>query len=334
MVFVTGATGLIGSYLLLELSKREKKIRALKRKNADLTGVKNLFSEFSDLETFEKIEWIEADLLDIPSLENSFQGIKTIFHTAGCVGFDDREKEMIHQINVEGTENLINLALSEKVPEFVFTSSIAVLDELPDKTIIDENSKFDAEKVHSEYAISKKKAEMAVWRGSQEGLNVIVVHPSVVVGSLDGKRASEKIFKLATKKKMFATKGITGYVDVRDVAFCLIELTEHKKWNDHFILTSESKSFFEIFRYLRAKENLHEPVLLSEMKLKWIKGISQFSRLFGGPYMSGSSYQALTGKAKYSNERIRNEIGIKLIPVNESLDFHFERYKKMMNSSN
>lgn len=329
MVLVTGATGLIGSFLLLELSKRGKSIRAMNRENSNLEAVRNLFLEFSNQSEFDKIEWIESDLLDIPDLEKHLSGIETVFHTAASVGFDDRHKKTIHETNVKGTENLVNLAISNQIPNFVYISSVAVLDEVPGEKIIDENSKFDQEKIHSEYAISKKKAEMNVWRGSEEGLNVLVVYPSVVIGSLDGNRASEKLFKLANKKKMFATKGLTGYVDVRDVAFSLAELTERKLWNQKFIISTGDKSFVEVFNYLRKNKNLPEIKILSDSKLKWAKAFSQISRIFGGLYMSEASFQALTGKVNYSNEKIKNEIGIEFVPIEKALDFHSSRFDKI-----
>lgn len=301
----------------------------MKRSNSSLEPIQELFREFSTLQKFNEIEWVEIDLLDIPSLSVSLQGIKTIFHTAGCVGFDDREKELIRQINVEGTENLVNLAISEKIPEFVYISSIAVLDEVLGERSIDENSKFDTEKMHSEYAISKKKGEMAVWRGSQEGLKVLVVYPSVVIGSLDGKRASEKIFQLASRKKMFATEGITGYVDVRDVAFCMAELAGKEIWNQGFIVTSEDKSYTEIFNFLRDKWGLDPVKSLSESKLKFIQKVSQISRLFGGPYMGLASYHALSGSAKYSNQKIKETISRNFISVEGALTFHAEKWRRL-----
>ncbi len=331
MVFVTGATGLIGSFLLLELSKRGKTIRAMKRENSNLEAVQNLFLEFSDLGSFQKIQWVEADLLDIPNLEKQLEGIETIYHTAASVGFDDRSKKLIHEINVTGTENLVNLAISHSISNFIYISSIAVLDETPGEKIITENSNFDAERVHSEYAISKKKGEMNVWRGSQEGLNVLVVYPSVVIGSLDGNRASERLFQLAGKKKAFATEGLTGYVDVRDVVFSMAELVEKEKWNESYILTSGEESFINVFNYLRKEKNLGEARLVSKGKLKFAKAMSQISRIFGGPYMSEASYHALTGNSIYSNAKIKKEIGIDFIPIQNALDFHSKRFEKIKN---
>src|SRR5690606_8720064 len=299
MVYVTGATGLIGSFLLLELSKRGKTIRAMKRKGSSVESVKNLFKEFSDLEKFEKIEWVETDLLDIPSLSETLKNVETIYHTAASVGFEDRFRKNIHDVNVTGTENLVNLAIVEQVKNLVYISSVAVLDKTPESRVINEESGWDSEQIHSEYAISKKKGEMTVWRSSQEGLNVLIVHPSVVIGSLDGSRASEKIFELAGRKKAYASKGLTGYVDVRDVVFCMAELVERKLFQQSFVLTSEDKSFLEVFDFLRKRWKLGKTHVLSEKKLKFVRLLSQISRVFGGRYMSNSSYRALTGKSIY-----------------------------------
>lgn len=329
MVFVTGATGLIGSFLLLELSRRGKRISAMKRPGTSVDAVRKLFAEFSEEENFEKIKWVEGDLLDVPKLPEILEGADTVYHTAASVGFDDRSSKLIHSVNVMGTENLVNEAISRKIPNFIYISSVAVLDGLPGEKIIDENSAWDPEKAHSEYAISKKKGEMAVWRGSQEGLNVLVAYPSVVIGSLDGKRASEKLFELSARNKTFASEGLTGYVDVRDVAFCLAELAGQNRWNQGFIITSEDKSFIEVFNFLRRKWNLPPAKSLSESKLKFIRTLSWFSRIFGGPYMSKASYGALTGKSGYSNKKIGEAIGLQFIPVETALEFHGKRWKKL-----
>src|SRR5690606_29326271 len=117
------------------------------------------------LNLFEKIEWVETDLLDIPSLSKTLENVETIYHTAASVGFDDRFRKNIQDVNVTGTENLVNLAIGSNVQNFVYISSVAVLDEKPESHLIAEDSGWDTERVHSEYAISKKKGEMAVWRG-------------------------------------------------------------------------------------------------------------------------------------------------------------------------
>lgn len=304
----------------------------MKRKNSSLDAVQNLFLEFSSLDKFQQIEWIEADLLDIPSLTNLIKDVETIYHTAAVVSFNNHRKQQIHEVNVTGTENLVNSAILGKVKNFIYTSSIAVLDKLPSETIISEESKWDSEKEYSEYAISKKKGEMTVWRGSQEGLDVLVIYPSVVIGSQDGKRASERLFQLAAKKKTYISEGTTGYVDVRDVAFSIAELVEQRKFNQSFILTSENKSFVEVFDFLRSKWGMTSARLLSKNKLKLIQKISQFGKWFGLNYMSKANYYALTDSVFYSNQKVKDVIGIEFFSVEEALEFHSRRYQDIIKS--
>lgn len=329
MVFVTGATGLVGGYLLLELSKRNQSIIALKRKSSNLKPVQKLFEEFASAEAFNRIRWVEGDLLDVPFLSDVLQGVTTIYHAAAYVSFDNREKKKIHQINVEGTETLVNVAIELKIPHFAFVSSVATLD-LPElATVIDENSGWNPEENHSEYAISKKKAEMAVWKASQENMKVIVVNPAIIIGSFDAKRESENIFKFSAKSTAYATSGKTGYVDVRDVSYLLAELVEKNIWNDNFVLSSENKTYFEIIQTIRKQWNLSDPKLISKSQLTWIYYLSQISKFLGGKYLSKASLDALTSQVNYDNNKIKSTLNFQFISVDESLKFHGNRWKSL-----
>lgn len=331
MVFVTGATGLVGSYLLLELSKRGESIRAMKRASSNIENVKQLFIDFSDLETFEKIEWIEADLLDVTTLPDVLNGIKTIYHTAATIGFKKSSAELLHTVNVIGTTNLVNIAIAEKIENFIFFSSIATLDPSLNETTIDEKSTWNPELTHSDYAISKQKSEMEVWRGSQEGLNVLVLYPSIIIGSFDGKRESEKIFKLASKKKAWATEGITGYVDVRDVAYCTVELVNQGKWEESYILNSDNRSYLEVFNFLRKEWGMSSAQLLSKSRLNLLRLLSGLSQFLGTPYISKANYHALTGQSIYLNEKVKTALDFEFRPVEDALQFHSERYQSIKN---
>ncbi|MFA5619140.1 MAG: NAD-dependent epimerase/dehydratase family protein [Weeksellaceae bacterium] len=330
MVLVTGATGLVGSFLLLELSKRGKQIRAIRRKETSTDAVRKLFQEFSNLEQFEEIEWVEADLLDVPSLEKALKAIETIYHTAAFVSFDARLNREIYNANVKGTRQLVNVAIPEKTPNIVYVSSIATLDIGEDESVINETSHWNPEAVHSYYARSKKSAEMEVWRAAEEsGMKVLVVKPSVIIGTIDGKRYSENIFKTASRKTAFASEGITGYVDVRDVVFSMVELVEKGNWNQSYILNAGEKSFFEVIAFVRKQWNLKNPVKVSKPMLRFLKNISLVNRIFGGTYLSKASYEALTEESHFSNQKVVDAIGVKFIPINESLAFHAKRYLKM-----
>lgn len=333
MVLVTGATGLVGSYLLLELSKRDEEIYAMKRESSSIEATKKLFEDFLNLEAFEKINWVVADLLDIPSLIDAVKGIKTIYHTAAVVGFDKKTSKILKDINVIGTENLVNVALSENVKNFIFFSSIATLDPLLHETEIHENSKWNPEINHSKYAISKYKSEMQVWRASQEGLNVLVLYPSIIIGSFDTRRESEMIFRLASKDKAWATEGVTGYVDVRDVAYCAVELACAKKWNEAYILTSEHRSYIEIFNFLRKKWGMNNARLIKKKQLNILRKLSFITQYFGTPFLNKSNYIALTNRSTYRNGKIKQALDFEFFGVEEALEFHSKRYQEFVNKN-
>lgn len=328
MVFVTGATGLVGSYLLLELSRRGETIRALKRESSAIESVEQLFRDFDLTEKFEQIEWVVADLLDVTVLSDVLKDVKTIYHAAAVVSFDKKMKNQLHEINVIGTKNLVNAAISEKIPEFVFFSSIAALDAAPNEKKINEKSNWNAELNHSPYAIAKRKSEMEVWRGSQEGLKVLVLYPGIIIGSLDGKRESERIFRWANKKKVWGPSGVTAYIDVRDVAFCTVELAKKEKWDEGFLLFSGHQSYFGIFQILRKEWKMSEPKLLSAFILNFIQRISSFLRYVGLPHLSRTNYRALISSSVYSNEKLNHEIPVNLHSIEDALIFHGNRFQK------
>lgn len=334
MVFVTGATGLVGSYLLVELSRRGEKIRAMKRKHSSVESVKQLFQEFDMSDAFEQIEWMDADLLDVTIWSELLKEVKTIYHAAAVVSFDKKSKNQLHEVNVIGTKNLVNAAIAENVPELVFFGSIATLDRGPNEAVIDEKSNWNPEIKHSPYAISKRKAEMEVWRGSQEGLKVLVVYPSVIIGSLDGKRESERIFRWANKKKMWGTLGETGYIDVRDVAYCTAELVKLGKWSEGFLLNAAHLSYLEVLQIVRRNWGLSPAQSLTNGQLKWIQKLSSIGQFLGMPHLSRANYEALTGKTVYTTEKLEQYLPHTFYTIEEALAFHGERFQQMKQNNN
>ena len=327
MIFVTGGTGLVGANLLLLLVEKNNKIRALKRANSNIRMVEKFFKQNKSQELFHKIEWIEGDLLDITFLPIALQGIKTIYHTAAHVSFNEKDADDIIENNVTGTENLINEAIDSGIEEFIYVSSIAAMDDLnPITKLIDEKSTWNNDISHSTYAISKYRAEMEVWRGSQEGLNVIVINPSVIIGALDGKRESERIFKDSVLNQ-YAPTGGTGFIDVRDVAKIIINLHEKKIYNQKFILNAENRSYFSVLNYVASKKN-RSIKKISNQTLKGLQYITYAGQFFGLPYLNKATYKALTNFIKYDNTKIISTLDYQFIPVNEAIDYHYINYQK------
>jgi len=247
MIFVTGGTGLVGSHILLELSQKGEQFKALKRDSSSLSICENIFKYYNAEDLFKKINWVVGDVNDIPSLESGMQNCDMVLHAAGVVSFAPSEAELLKKVNIEGTANVMNVALTSGVKKVGFVSSIAALGRNSTEGIVDEECHFKATKLDSNYALSKYYAEQEVWRASQEGLNVVIVNPSVILGPGDWNKGSSQIFQKIHSGLKFYTPGSTGYVDVVDVANSLVALLLSDVKNERFIVNGANLKYRDCF---------------------------------------------------------------------------------------
>lgn len=236
MILITGATGFLGHHLLKELVSSETSIRATYRKGSD----KAL------MEIFPQVEWVEADLLDVSAIEMAMKNVKKVFHCAAMVSFNPSDRQMMEQVNIDGTINLVNCALSENIEKFIHTSSVAAIGRSSEHNTVDESNEWESKDV-SFYSKTKHKAEMEVWRAMAEGLNAVIVNPSIILGEWKWNLGTGRFFQRADKEPSFYTKGISGFVDVKDVAKAMILLSESEIANERFLLNSENLPFKEVF---------------------------------------------------------------------------------------
>jgi dihydroflavonol-4-reductase len=247
MILVTGATGLVGSHLVLHLLGQDQKVKALYRDENGKQKVKTVFEYYNKQELFAKIHWCQADILDIPSLEVAFRDVNYVYHCAALISFDPKDEENLRKINIEGTQNIISFCIDFKIKKLCYVSSIAALGDLaPHETIVTEECEWNPEMQHSDYAISKYGAEMEVWRAQQEGLDIIVVNPGVILGPLFWTEGSGEIYTKVKKGLPFYTKGSTGFVSVNDVVNILSLLMQSNVVGEKFILVSENKTYQDI----------------------------------------------------------------------------------------
>ncbi|MEO6901506.1 MAG: NAD-dependent epimerase/dehydratase family protein [Bacteroidia bacterium] len=251
MILVTGGTGLVGSHLLYELVKSGKVVRALKRKTSSIENVKKVFSYYTtDAELINKIDWVEGDVLDISSLLTAMEAVEIVYHCAAMVSFEKKHLIEMMQVNVEGTANVVNTALEKKIKKMCYVSSIATLQKTNNTKFIAEEFIWKFSPDLSNYAISKYQAEREVWRASEEGLAVIIVNPSVIVGGGNWSSSSANMFSKAFNGLKFYTDGATGFIDVRDVATLMVNLTESTIKNERFILNSENGTYRYFFNLI------------------------------------------------------------------------------------
>ncbi|MDB9961107.1 NAD-dependent epimerase/dehydratase family protein [Oceanihabitans sp.] len=333
MILVTGGTGLVGSHLLFDLVNTNQSIRAIYRDEAKLVLVKKMFSYYSEESNllYNKIDWVKADLLDIPTLTEVFTGITHVYHCAALISFDPKDYHKLRQINIEGTANIVNLCIANTISKLCYVSSIATLGKKDDNSIIDEETHWNPDADNSVYGITKYGAEMEVWRGTQEGLNAVIVNPGLILGPGLWNSGSGLLFKEVHQGLPYYVTGTSGYVDVKDVTECMIDLMNSDITNNRFILVSENlsfKQFTEITsRYLGVKaprKSVTHLMLQIGWRCDWVK-----SFITGKPrrLTKQTAASALTIK-NYSNKKIKDTINFKFTKIESSIKSISEQFLK------
>lgn len=334
MILVTGATGILGRVIVLELLKRGKYVRAAKRKSGNIEEVKNSFQFYTENpnEFFDKIEWIDVDFEDINSLQKALNGVEEVYHCAAKVSFHPQDEKQIYQTNIEGTKQILFACENSTVKKFCFVSSIAVLDDLNENRELDESSDFNPKIDHSAYAISKHFSEMEVWRASAEGLQTVIVNPGLIIGSGNWNNSSGTLFK-ELGENSYTFSGGTSYVDVRDVAKISVELMEKNIFGERFILISENRKYEQVANFIR--QNLGKPIIkiIPNALLKAGVFLNAILGWLISPLRMANkvNVKSVTEFNKISNNKIKEKLNYEFIPVEESLAFHLENYKKDRN---
>lgn len=325
MIFVTGGTGLVGSHLLYDLVRSGKTVRALKRKDSNLANVEKVFSYYtrSYKELAGRIEWVHADLMDIYSLLDVLEGVDYIYHCAAKVSFESKNEAEMMRSNVEGTANLVNAALTKDIKKFCHVSSIATLGREEHEPLITENMFWKASPDNSNYAISKYAAEREVWRAAEEGLNVVIVNPSLIIGGGNWQQSSSNMFSRAYRGLRFYTEGVSGFVDVRDVSTLMIRLTESDISNQRFILNSENASFRHYFDLIhhafgKSKSSIRAGKFLSSFA--WRAELIRYFITGSKPLITKETARSAHRISYFSNAKILTVFpDFQFIPLHESV---------------
>ncbi len=310
MVFVTGGTGFIGSYLLSTLVKDGKQVTALKRPGSYIAACEGIFKyRFGNegKKLFSTINWVDGDLMDIYSLEKAMDGVGEVYHCAAIVSLRDENPDEIIRISQTGTENMINAALNMKVSKFCYTSSVAALDEQRgSETTEDHYDNFTYGR--SPYFTAKHLAEAQVWRGCAEGLNVTVVAPTIVLGPWSGKnKGSMELIHTVKKSSFFYTGGVMGYVHVKDVAAIMVQLMNENRFNERYILNSENASYRKVIGTIAQLLGKTQPRFkLSSGMLKLLR---IFNNIVNQSKISRITIEHAAGEYRYSNNKILTALG-------------------------
>lgn len=329
MVFVTGATGILGRVIVLELLKKGKNVRAAKRPTSNLNEVRHSYTFYTENpdDFFNRIEWVDVDFNDMYSLQEALKEVDEVYHCAAKVSFNPHDEKEMYRTNIKGTENLLYACEGSGVKKFLHVSSIAVLDNFNEKGELDEDSDFNPKLDHSAYALSKHLSEMEVWRASAEGLNVVIVNPGIIIGSGNWGNSSGDVFP-TFEKNSFTFSGGSSYVDVRDVAEISIELMEKNIFGERFIVIAENRRYAELGKQIRSRLNLKEAKILSDFQLN----IGVLANTLFGWFIPAlrmatrSNVKSISEMNTVSNEKIKSRLNYQFIPLTESIDFHLNNY--------
>ena len=298
-VLITGGTGFLGSYIIKNLVERGYRVRAIRR------SPKLPF--FIDTTIWDKVEWVEGDVLDVVSLQDAMHEIDAVIHSAAIVSFTKDARKEMYAVNIDGTANVVNIALETGVRRLLHVSSIAALGRTAKASTVTEEKTWEENKNNTHYAITKHHAEMHAWRGFAEGLEGVVINPSTILGYGDWHQSSGAIFKNAYKSFPWYTKGVNGFVGVEDVAEAAVQLLFSDINEKRFIVSAENRSFQSLFTAIAegfAKKPPHRYANRTMSEIAWrIEGLK--SIFTGGkPLLSKETAKIAHSQTSFDNSAL------------------------------
>lgn len=331
MILVTGGTGLVGAHLLFELTKKETTVKAVCRISSDLQKVEKAFSYYSEnyKELYQKIQWIVADITNIPDLETAFEGVTHVYHCAALISFDPKDYNQLQKINCEGTANIVNFCIAKNIKKLCYVSSIATIGKDVNSIEVHEESDWNS-KNSNVYALTKYDAEMEVWRGSQEGLSVVILNPGVIIGPGFWDTGSGKLFTTASKEYSYYPPSGTGFVSVNDVVQLLVLAMNSTIDKERFIVISENVSYQKILSQITTELKIKPPTkMLTFWQLEILRrldGLQSF--LFHRKRkITRDTVKSLHENKLYSNEKAIKTFNHSFEPIQKSIVFTSSIFK-------
>ena len=323
-VLVTGGTGFIGAYIIQELITKGYSVKALHRRNN--------FPFYISKETLSKVEWIQGDILDVVTLENAMENVDAIIHSAAIVSFDKKLREQMYRINVEGTANVVNLALEKNIKRLIHISSVAAIGRTAKGQTVDEEKKWVTSSLNTHYAISKQKSEMEVWRAMAEGLSAVIVNPSTVLGFGNWNSSSTAIFKNIYHGFSWYSEGENGFVDVKDVAEVAVALIDAEIAGQRFILNGDNWPFRKLFNSIADQFKKPQPHRLATPFLGEIAWrLEHLKSYFSGhrPLLTKESAKVAHSRTNFDNSKILKALpGFNFTPLQQTIEIACGQYEQ------
>jgi dihydroflavonol-4-reductase len=314
-ILVTGGTGFLGAYVIRELAERGWAVRAIRRGNT--------LPAFIPADIVRQVEWVAGDVLDVVALEEAMEGVDGVVHAAAKVSFASRDRHELFSINVEGTANVVNMALAQNVKRFIHVSSVAALGRTGHGEHVTEKKSWEESKYNTNYAVSKFRGEVEVWRGIGEGLPAVVINPSTILGYGDWNSSSCRLFRSAFQEFPWYTEGINGFVDVRDAARAVVRLLETDISGERYILNGENWTFRHLFEAIASGFGKKPPTREATQLLAGIAWrIEHAKSIFSGrpALLTRESARVARSSSLFDNGKILQQLpGFCFTPLEETI---------------
>lgn len=321
-VFLTGATGFVGSHVARELAKAGAELRLLVRPTSVTRNIDDVHAER-----------VTGDLCEPDSLRKGMDGCELVYHVAADYRLWTREPREMYRANVEGTRGIIEAAVQARVRRVIYTSSVATMGFTRDGTPATEDSPVSLADMIGHYKRSKFMAEQVAIEAARAGCDVVIVNPTAPVGEQDIKPTPTGRIILDFLKRRFPAYVDTGLnlVDVREVARGHIAAAERARAGERYILGGENLTLKQMLDKLAALTGLPSPTVKLPYPVALVSGF--FDTLFTGLIFRGEPRVTLDavrmGRKKMfaSSAKAQRELGWRVAPVDDALSRAVEYYR-------
>ena len=315
ITLVTGATGFVGAALTRRLAQEGVPVRVFRRRGSRLDVLGDAAQE---------VEHAFGDITDPLTLREAMQGVAYVYHVAGNIGFgSSRVRNRMMSVNVDGTAAVVNAALAGGVRRLVHVSSVAALGRTtrPDG-VLDEQAEWLRSRSSSTYGYSKYLAEMEVRRGVAEGLDAVMVNPSLIFGlGRKGENTRRMVDEIRRKRMRLFPIGGTSVVDVLDVVDGMVRAMQRGETGERFVLAAHNLSWEEIFRCLADAFGAPPPAIRLRPTVALLAACCSEAAAFvtrTEPLLPIAHAHFMSAMHRYDNARAREKLGWRPRPFEET----------------
>lgn len=313
--FVTGATGFIGCALVRKLADSGHTVHALFRSKSKTDSIKH-----------PNVRLFKGNILDSKSIHRAMEGCPYVFHTAALTKIGIKNLKLYHDINVTGTKNVMETALTLGVKKVVLTSTAGVFGPSSIKKI--HENVLRKTNYFTEYERTKAEADSTARSTIKKGLHIVIVYPTRVYGpGLMGESNSlTQIIRLYIKGRWpiipGSGKSIGNYVYIEDVIKGHLMAMEKGFPGEKYILGGENISYRRLFYYLKKVSQKNYPLL--KLPFFIIIVFSQIMKISAKifnfyPFITPEIAKKLKQDWAVSSRKAVQDLGYNPIPLQEGI---------------